>query len=415
MIARAFHANDAASVARLLDQNPDLKKRINEPSGPFNSPAVTNVKGVEMLDVLLAAGADINAKTEWWAGGFGLLHLAPPDVAKAAIERGAVVDVHAAARLGMLDTLKKLVHDDPTLVSVRGGDGQTPLHFASTVEIAEFLLSRGAEIDALDVDHVSSPAQYMVASRQDVARFLVARGCKTDILMAAALGDLDLIGKILDRDPEAVRTRVSDEYFPMIGPKNGGTIYQWELGWHVSAYQVARRFGHDQVFDLLMERSPVEVRLLAHCWLGNEAEVDFLLAEHPEIATTLQDAEKRQVAHAARNNDLNAVRLMLRAGVPVNARSQHNATTLHWAAWHGNVEMVREVLKCNPALDDRENDYEGTPLGWASYGSEHGWAPEQGDYAATVGALLAAGATPPEKASGTETVQFVLRKHGVRD
>jgi len=39
------------------------------------------------------------------------------------------------------------------LVHARGGDGQTPLHFASTVEIAEFLLAHGAAIDARDVDH----------------------------------------------------------------------------------------------------------------------------------------------------------------------------------------------------------------------------------------------------------------------
>ena len=55
---------------------------------------------------------------------------------------------------------------DPQLVHARGGDGQTPLHFASTVEIAEYLLDQGADIDARDVDHVSTPAQYMVKARR---------------------------------------------------------------------------------------------------------------------------------------------------------------------------------------------------------------------------------------------------------
>jgi len=54
---------------------------------------------------------------------------------------GAVVDVHAAARLGMFEKLQQLVSSDPNLVHARGGDGQTPLHFASTVEIAAYLLS----------------------------------------------------------------------------------------------------------------------------------------------------------------------------------------------------------------------------------------------------------------------------------
>ena len=47
----------------------------------------------------------------------------------------------------------------------------------STIEIAAFLLDHGAEIDARDIDHESTPAQYMVDDRQDVARYLVSRGC----------------------------------------------------------------------------------------------------------------------------------------------------------------------------------------------------------------------------------------------
>ena len=46
---------------------------------------------------------------------------------------------------------------DPALVNAKGGDGKRPLHYARTVEIAEFLLDRGAEIDALDDDHSSTP------------------------------------------------------------------------------------------------------------------------------------------------------------------------------------------------------------------------------------------------------------------
>ena len=54
-----------------------------------------------MLDVLTDAGADLNAKSQWWAGGFGLLHQCSPELAAYAIERGAAVDVHAAAAWGL--------------------------------------------------------------------------------------------------------------------------------------------------------------------------------------------------------------------------------------------------------------------------------------------------------------------------
>lgn len=408
---RAFHDDDAAALRRLLERHPALRARINEPVAAFDAPLIHQVRSRAMLDVLLDAGADINARSRWWAGGFGLLDHASPDVAAHAIRRGAVVTAHAAARLGMIDQLRELVSADPELVHARGGDGQTPLHFASTVEIAAYLLDHGGEIDARDVDHASTPAQYMVRTRQDVARFLVERGCKTDLLMAAALGDTRLALSHLDADPACIRIRVSDEYFPMVGSGNGGTIYQWEMGWYVSAHQVAWSFGHTELFDLLMERSPAEEKLLDACWLHNEQLVKALLARHPTLIGALPAAGRRHVAHAVRNNDTAAARLMLEAGLPVaGVFSQHHATALHWAAWHGNAELVRLILKQGPPLEDTDNEFGSTPLGWALHGSEHAWDRAQGDHAAAVEALLAAGAKPPETLAGTEAVKAVLRR-----
>ena len=407
-IKAAFHQDDAAGVRELLERYPELKARINEPLADFDAPAIIHVRSREMLDVLLAAGADLNAKSRWWAGGFGLLHSAHPELAAYAIERGAIVDVHAAARLGMLAKLRELVTADPQLVHARGGDGQTPLHFASTVEIAEYLLDHGAEIDARDVDHESTPAQWMVRDRQEIASYLVERGCKTDILMASALGDLDLVRRHLESDPDSIRMRVSDEYFPMIGGKNGGTIYQWTLGWYVSAHQIARDFGHEHILQFLMARSSSEIKLITACWLGDEKIVNSLLAAEPKLVARLREPERRHLAHAARNNDLTAVRLMAAAGLPVEACSQHRATPLHWAAFHGNAEMVEIILHKNPPLEVIDEDFKATPLGWAIHGSEHGWHRETGDYAATVDALLRAGAKPPEEVAGSVEVKRAL-------
>ena len=267
LLRLAFRMDDAPGIRRLIDQHPVLKSRINDAIGDFDSPLIMRARSREMLDALLEAGANINQRSQWWAGGFGLLDIASPELSAYAIERGATVTVHAAARLGMLEKVRELIEADPDLVHARGGDGQTPLHFASTVEIAEYLLDRGGAIDASDIDHESTPAQYMVAKRPEIARYLVRRGCQTDILMAAALGDSDLIRRHLDANPDSIRTRVNDEYFPKINPRSGGTIYQWELGWHVSAIQVARSFGHAEAFDLLMERSPADEKLLNACWL----------------------------------------------------------------------------------------------------------------------------------------------------
>ncbi len=152
-----------------------------------------------------------------------------------------------------------------------------------------------------------------------------------------------------------------------------------------------RKFGHEDVLQWLLDRSPEPVKLIEACWLGDEAMVHSLRAKLPNPAASFTDSDRRQVAHAARNNETTVVRLMLECGLPVDARGQHQATPLHWAAFHGNVEMARIVLHYGPPLEARDADFNGTPLGWAIHGSENGWHCETGDFGGTVEALMMAG------------------------
>lgn len=419
----AVLANDAVRVGEVLARYPELKSKLNDPMpncGFGETPLFGAVQrsNREMIEILLRAGADINARTHWWAGSFGVLDDAarqdrPRWLAPFLIERGATVDVHAAAHLGMLEKLDELISASPDLVHTRGGDGQTALHFAPTVEIAQYLLDRGADIDARDIDHESTAAQYMVRDRQDVARHLVAQGCRTDILMAAALGDLALVRKHADSDPASIRMSVSDEYFPKQDPHSGGTIYIWTLGAHKTAHLIGREFGHEAIFRLLMDRSPNELELALACEIGDEASFKALLAMHPNLAQTLSNEDRRKVAYAAQSNNTEAVRLMLEAGWPADVRGQHGATALHWAAFHGNAGMAREILRYQPPLEVCDDDNDGRPLGWALYGSMHGWHRGTGDYAGTVEALLNAGAKAPEwteDLEASEAVRAVLMR-----
>jgi len=76
--------------------------------------------------------------------------------------------------------------------------------------------------------------------------------------------------------------------------------------------------------------------------------------------------------------------------------------------------MVRTVLRHDPPLELTDADFQSTPLGWAIYGSEHGWDCRAGDYVGTVEALLKAGAKHPGEIRGTEAVKAVLRRHGAK-
>ena len=406
----AFNADDAAGVRGALLRYPEVRAKINEPLGPFDAPVIIYAKSREMLDVLIEGGADINARSRWWAGGFGLLDLANPDVATHAIERGATLDAHSAARLGRVETLRGLIAARPDVVHARGGDGQTPLHFASTIEIADVLLAAGADVNALDVDHESTPAQYMVGQRQGVARHLVANGSRTDLLMTAALGDLERTRQHLDANPSCIAMRVDGDWFPKVNPKAGGTIYNWTLDFHASAHGVAKRFGHPEVLDLLFERTAPVAKVLEACWIEDEPHARQFRAAVPDLAGALDDRQRQLLAHAARNNKTAAVRLMLESGVPVDSVGQHQGTPLHWAAFHGNAEMVREILRFNPPLEATDHDFKAPPLGWAMHGSEHGWYVSTGNHAQVVELLLQAGAKRPATIGGTAAVRDVLQR-----
>jgi hypothetical protein len=414
--------SDAARVRKVLKEHPQLRARVDDPMPGYGFGQQALFAAVQRsdratIDLLLAAGANIRKRTEWWAGGFGVLDDCDPSMVEFLIERGAVMDAHAAARLGKMDELRTLVAVDRRVVGARGGDGQTPLHFASTAEVAAFLLESGAEIDALDVDHESTAAQYMLRvlqkrhypwDRQEVARYLVSRGCKTDILMAAALGDAELVGQHLDRDPNCIRISVSEEWFPRQDPRAGGSIYIWTLGAHCTAHTVARDFGHEAVFQLLMERTPEELKLALACELGDEAAFHAYLAKNPDVAKQLSETELRKLPDAAQSNNTMAVRLMLQAEWPVDTPGEAGATALHWAGFHGNAEMARTILQFHPTLELKSREYAGTALSWALFGSGNGWHRNTGDYVETVRALLEAGATLPPHAADLEPTDAVL-------
>jgi ankyrin repeat protein len=410
-LKEAFHRDDAAGVRKALADHPEWRSLVNAPIGPFDSPAIVNVRSREMLDVLLDAGADINAKSRWWAGGFGLLDSAPDDLAQYAIERGARVEIHAAARLGLLDRVKELVAYDRNLVSARGGDGKMPLHFARNIDVAKFLLDSGADINARDIDHESTPAQHLIKDHPEVVRFLLQRGAASDIFLAAALGDTALAEKLLSAEPDYVRWRVNAECFPMRDPRAGGAIYQWTLGANLSPHQVAAKFGHRELLEKLLNASPTEVRLVNAAWLHDADLLQKTLAADPYAPGHVTEWDQRAIPDAARENDLRAVELMLQARLPLDARGQHGGTALHWAAWRGNPKLVQLLLQAGltSELETRDKDHDATPLGWAIHASENGWDIKTGDYPAVVKILLAAGAKKPDKPAGSPEVREALK------
>jgi hypothetical protein len=426
----ALNDGDVERVRRLLEAYAEVRASVNAPICWFDSrPAQAAKTNLPLLDVLLEYGADLNLKSDWWAGGFGILEgdLTPEEAAPL-IERGAIVDVHAAAHLGMLGRLEELVDEDTSLVHARGGDGKTPLHWASTVEVARYLLDHGADIDARDIDHESTPAQYLVRDAPDVARLLVERGAWFDIFLAVGLRDAVLVERCLREDPEALDHRTWHGFYTVahngeraatpreIGERRGD-VYRWVFGHNVSALDVAIELGYDDIVDLLLQHATPVQRLLAACAQGDREAAEAVVASHPDAVAGLSRDQQRLIADRAHANDTEAVRLMLDLGFDPLTPGVDDWEPIRWAAFHGNAELVRLLLPHDPPLGVPDPSYGGTPLRQSLYGSLHGWHCHTGDFATTVRLLIEAGERPDpaQVPIGRDDVDAVLRSQLSRD
>jgi len=422
----ALHAGDVDGVRELLSTHAEVRAAINDPISWFDSrPVARAAKHLPLLDVLLSYGANLNLKSAWWAGGFGLLeHDITPEEAAALIARGAVVDIFAAAHLGMIDRVRELVEHDPSLVHARGGDGKTALHCATTVEIARYLLDHGAEIDARDVDHESTAAQYLVRAAPGVTRLLVERGAWLDIFIAVGLRDAALVNRCLREDAEALDHRtwhgkytvVHDGKRPAtreeIGDHRGDT-YRWVFGHNMSAIDVATQLGFTDIVDQLLRHASPAQQLVSACARADRGAAEALVAAHPGLVRTLTRDQMRLICDKAHANDTGAVLLMLDLGFDPLARGVDTWEPLRWAAFHGNAEMTRRLLQHTPPINVPDPSYGGTPLGQCLYGALHGWHSRTGDFETTVQLLIDAGERidPTDLPTGRDDVDAVLRRH----
>jgi Ankyrin repeats (3 copies) len=142
--------------------------------------------------------------------------------------------------------------------------------------------------------------------------------------------------------------------------------------------------------------------------IGRRGGVSEIAHQDPDAARTLAERQPEKLPSSAQDNNTKAVRLMLQAGWAVDTPGEMGATALHWAAFNGHTEMIREILLFHPTLELKSREYPGTALSWAIFGSGNGWNRESGDYIGTIRALLEAGAAMPANAEALEPSDAVL-------
>lgn len=231
---------DVAAIRSYLRKTPDLVHAYDyEAFGATALIHAANQQNRELVDLLLKAGADINQRSDWWAGSNGVLPNPDSDVADFLIDRGAKVDAHTLAELDRADELRAMIAADPACVNQRGGDGVTPLGHAASPAIAKILLDAGAEIDSRCIDHESTAAQYAAKTRTPVAKYLVERGAEMDIVIASATNDTTALANLINADESLLHDCIREDVFATSDNTNALQIYFYVIGRKATPLHVA--------------------------------------------------------------------------------------------------------------------------------------------------------------------------------
>jgi ankyrin repeat protein len=274
---------------------------------------------------LLARGASALPTTgefDWAPIHFAAV---PPrrDLVRLLIDHGAKMDIFVSAIFGDVKTVRRMLRDNPALVSKRGPDGATPLHFAGSPAVAKALLAAGADPRVRDTFHDQTPAEWTI-DRPDVVAVLAKAGADVDIHLASAMGDLRRVRALLLRAPNAINTRVTAK------KKTIGAEGETPLG-------LAARYGQKRVVEFLLERG------------------------------ALARTDPSPLPGAVHRRDRIIVKRLLDAGADPNVFGPYGHAALHAAAVYGNLAMIRLLLSAGARLDLKDKDHDSTPLGWAEY------------------------------------------------
>lgn len=148
-----------STVRLLVEKGADINAVDSGESTPLHLASSTGHK--EVVEVLLRAGADCYATTEvgWTALHCGVL--SGPDVVRILLTNGCSpnardTDGETPLHMASMVHVAELLVKAGAVVNPKNDDNQTPLHYAAAkgnYELVEFLLTHGADPNARDTDN----------------------------------------------------------------------------------------------------------------------------------------------------------------------------------------------------------------------------------------------------------------------
>ncbi len=217
-------------------------------------------------------------------------------------------DIHRAAASGDLQELQRLIDEDANAVRASGWFGTKPLHYAArrgSLECVKYLVEKGADVNARCV--VNRSTAIFEASTDDIAEWLISQGAELDLISTKGRVPLDYACQGLHEG--VVRVLLQHGADPNFRPrtKHFHTMMQWSMteDWEQQS-SYAERCA--QIISLLLahgaEPNATNVfgstALHKACSLAHVSIVRLLLAHGAD--PNLRDFNKRSAFDEASNS-----------------------------------------------------------------------------------------------------------------
>jgi ankyrin repeat protein len=403
-IAAAIREHDIAQVTALLDAAPELLHAGDERG---NQPIhwATMTRQLDIIDLLLARGADINARRQDGARPIQLANgdyhfrgwrdvpkdwpVTPAQVLAHLRARGAYVDICTAASIGDLERVQTLLDQDPTLANriaeyasyyIGGG---APLNNAAArghIDIVRLLLDRGADPNLREEGIAPrGHALYSAAANghYEIAKLLLARGAYPN--------------PEVESSADALSRAISNSDQPMIDLlcSYGASRAVHLLAYHGDVRTAAAVFaanpaladdpealanaageGQEAFLRLMLRYQPdLPKRLTFPAWsVGAKTRaLNELLFEHGMNPSQPDWLGITPLHQFARKGDVDRATLFIEHGADLHARDEDICSTpLGWAAKFGQAAMVELLLKYGARPNLPDDPPWATPLAWST-------------------------------------------------